>query len=593
MAGQQYAGELAQVLPEYHQIYQEIFLDEDSDEFEGFDINDIDDISEEETGFHDNNWVEGSKEPSTFTFTGNAGINTEVLPVPEEGSLSYLDYFECIFTDNILEMIVEETNRYAATYIQTHTDLPSHSRYRKWTDTTVGEMKAFIGMTIAMGLVQQMDIQDYWSNDVVINTPFFRSVMSRDRFLSLLSVLHLADNTASVPRGQPGYSPLQKLGDPYKEILSNFQRCYNPSKNIAIDEGMIPWRGKLHFRVYSPDKPIKYGLKVYMLCDSDNGYCSRMELYTGHGGQNMAPSQFGATYDLIMRLADPFLNKGYHLYMDNYFSSPHLFYSLYLNGTLACGTLRKNRRGVPQALKNRNLIRGEMFTMNNDMLVAVKYADKKDVHLLTTIHKGVMVDSGKRDQEGIEIRKPDCILSYNKYMGAVDRCDQMVAYGSFERRTLKWWKKVFFHVIGLAVLNSYIIYKTRCQQPVLQRVFRRELVNQLVTASEISGASPRGRKRTSAEVLQRLTARHFICHLPSSGKRDHAKRRCVVCGPAEAELFRSSHPDEPVPKRTGRETSFQCKQCQVALCIEPCFELFHTKSEYVLAYKRQKSALEE
>ncbi|XP_069113477.1 piggyBac transposable element-derived protein 4-like [Argopecten irradians] len=451
-------------------------------------------------------------------------------------------------------------------------------------------MKAFIAMTIAMGLVQQLDIQDYWSGNPVINTPFFRSVMSRDRFLSLLSVLHLADNSGAVPRGQTGYSPLQKLGEPYKDILSNFQSCYNPNKNIAIDEGMIPWRGNLHFRVYSPDKPIKYGLKVYMLCDSDNGYCSRMELYTGHGGQN---SQFGATYDLIMRLADPFLNKGYHLYMDNYFSSPQLFYSLFLNATLACGTLRKNRRGVPQDLKDRRLVRGEMFVMNNDMLVAVKYADKKDVHLLTTIHKGVMEDSGKRDQEGIEIKKPDCILSYNKYMGAVDRCDQMVAYGSFERRTLKWWKKVFFHVLGLAVLNSYILYKTRSQQPVLQRVFRRELVNQLVTASEISGPSSRGRKRSSAEVLRRLSARQFICHLPTSGNRNHAKRRCVVCGPAEAELFRSANPEEPVPKRMGRETCFQCKQCQVPLCIEPCFELFHTKAEYVLAYKRLKSVLEE
>ncbi|XP_069108218.1 piggyBac transposable element-derived protein 4-like, partial [Argopecten irradians] len=294
MAEPENPGELANVLPEFRQIFQEIFLDEDSDEFEGFDIEDIDNIAEDGTGFNVDNWVEGGKEPSTFTFTGNAGINTDILSVPEEGSLSYLDYFECIITDNIIQKIVVETNRYAATYSETHPDLPSHSRYRKWTDTTLGEMKAFIAMTIAMGLVQQLDIQDYWSGNPVINTPFFRSVMSRDRFLSLLSVLHLADNSGAVPRGQTGYSPLQKLGEPYKDILSNFQSCYNPNKNIAIDEGMIPWRGNLHFRVYSPDKPIKYGLKVYMLCDSDNGYCSRMELYTGHGGQN---SPFGATYD--------------------------------------------------------------------------------------------------------------------------------------------------------------------------------------------------------------------------------------------------------------------------------------------------------
>lgn len=200
-----------------------------------------------------------------------------------------------------------------------------------------------------------------------------------------------------------------------------------------------------------------------------------------------------------------------------------------------------------------------------------------------------MVDTGKVDENGVHILKPDCVVSYNKYMGAVDRCDQMVAYGSFERRTLKWWKKVFFHIIGLAVVNSYLLYKMRTQNAVLPRIFRRELVMQIMEAADISGAAPKGRKRSSGDLLQRLSARHFIGHLPPTGKRDHAKRRCAVCGPGEAELFRSANPGVAMPKRLGRETSFQCKQCQVALCVEPCFELFHTKSEYVLAYKRHRT----
>lgn len=48
-----------------------------------------------------------------------------------------------------------------------------------------------------------------------------------------------------------------------------------------------------------------------------------------------------------------------------------------------------------------------------------------------------MVDTGKRDNDGNPIRKPDSVLSYNRHMGAVDRCDKMVAYGGFDRRTLK------------------------------------------------------------------------------------------------------------------------------------------------------------
>lgn len=64
-------------------------------------------------------------------------------------------------------------------------------------------------------------------------------------------------------------------------VLPRFDAVYQPHQNLCIDEGMVPWRGNLHFRVYSPDKPDKYGLKAYILCDAENGYCLKMKLYTG------------------------------------------------------------------------------------------------------------------------------------------------------------------------------------------------------------------------------------------------------------------------------------------------------------------------
>ena len=61
-------------------------------------------------------------------------------------------------------------------------------------------------------------------------------------------------------------------------------------------------------------------------------------------------------------------------------------------------------------------------------------------------------------------------------MGAVDRSDQMVAYSTFSRRTLKWWKKAFFHVVSLSILNAWILYRVWCaehgRRAPLQRVFR-------------------------------------------------------------------------------------------------------------------------
>ena len=132
---------------------------------------------------------------------------------------------------------------------------------------TSGEMKAFLAVKIAMGLVNQENIQDYWSTDEVLSTPFFPQIMSRDKFMNILTFFHLCNNDNYIPRGQEGYNPVNKLGTIYSVITGNFSDVWKPGKNICMDEGMIPSRGKVHFKVYNQDKPDKYGVKLYQLCD--------------------------------------------------------------------------------------------------------------------------------------------------------------------------------------------------------------------------------------------------------------------------------------------------------------------------------------
>lgn len=79
---------------------------------------------------------------------------------------------------------------------------------------------------------------------------------------------------------------------------------------------MIAFRGQIHFKVYSPDKPDRYGIKAYELNDSQNGYCCQFSLYTGKTEE--APSRNGKTNDLVMNLMEPYLNKGFTLFVDNY-----------------------------------------------------------------------------------------------------------------------------------------------------------------------------------------------------------------------------------------------------------------------------------
>lgn len=82
------------------------------------------------------------------------------------------------------------------------------------------------------------------------------------------------------------------------------------------------------------------------------------------------------------------LYSGYHIYMDNYYTLTELFDELSIRETYACGTVRKNRKNFPVALKgNQRMLQGDTLFRRRDDLLAIKFHDKRDVHMLTTIHK--------------------------------------------------------------------------------------------------------------------------------------------------------------------------------------------------------------
>ena len=72
---------------------------------------------------------------------------------------------------------------------------------------------------------------------------------------------------------------------------------------------------------------------------------------------------------------------------------------------------------------------------------------------MTTAHASNKIDKGKTNPV---TKEP--IVKYQN-MGAVDRSDQMLTHNAFKRRTIKWWKKIFFHMFMLGGLNAFLIHK--------------------------------------------------------------------------------------------------------------------------------------
>ena len=118
--------------------------------------------------------------------------------------------------------------------------------------------------------------------------------------------------------------------------------------------------------------------------------------------------------------------------------------------------------------------------MNGEMM-AVKGHDKHDVHVLSTVNTSKISDTGKLDYVTRERKmKPDCVLENNKKMGAVDKVDIQNRFVGCARKPLEWYKKLFSHLIDIALLNGHIFHRQVAGQVISYQQYRIILMRQLL-----------------------------------------------------------------------------------------------------------------
>ena len=342
---------------------------------------------------------------------------------------------------------------------------------------------------------------------------------------------------------------------------------------------MIGTRCRISFLQYMPRKPTKFGIKVWINVEARTGYVLSFQVYTGAMTKEAdSPTTKALGHRVVMDLLQPFLGKGHKLFVDNFYTSVPLFLELLNNGTYAAGTIVANRKCFPEGLKaERNKLQiGSYKFATSEKLTACIWRDRRDVLMLTTMHKQSVTTvlkrpKGERNKQPLPC--PTCIADYNQHMGGVDLMDQQLSYYSLtQRRSLKWWKKLFWCLIDIAVINSWIIFRANNPQSSIdtQRRYRIELCRQLIQPLLDLKASPEcppsllvQHGRRPIAVSKRLTGKHFAY------KSDH-RERCVVCYKKK-----TAH-----GKRKDTKTSSFCPKCDVFLCIGQCFETYHTHSKY-------------
>lgn len=117
-----------------------------------------------------------------------------------------------------------------------------------------------------------------------------------------------------------------------------------------------------------------------MAADASNGYVVNFSVYLKSERKNRRIHGLG--YDVVMKMARPFLNGNHHLFFDNYFSSPSLLDHLLDQQTYASSTVRHTRKDLPPCTKNKLRQLGETVIWQRESCLFTKWHNKRDLALI-------------------------------------------------------------------------------------------------------------------------------------------------------------------------------------------------------------------
>jgi hypothetical protein len=418
---------------------------------------------------------------------------------------------------NLVNELVTQTNLY---HDQKYPDGNGN-----FTPVCAEEILAYIGVIIAMELYKLPKLDDYWKRNGISHMPWFSSIFSRTRFRALRRYFHLRDNTKRPDKNHKDYKLYQVI--PIISCLTEtFGGLYVPSQNVSIDEMLLGTKCWVSFTQYMPKKPKRFGIKLWALCEAKTGYGCAFQVYTGR--EDAARPELGLSYRVVFDLMKNYLDKGYRLFIDNFYTSAQLVYDLLQRLTYACGTLRSNREKIPPQLKEQ-LGTGEAKFWRCDNLVVTHCKGKRDVFAMSSMHgNDSEVITNKRGDK--QTTKPKIICDYNENIGGIDLCDQLVSYYNISNKSCKWTQRLIFRLIDMCIVNSLVAFTAN--NPGFKdvyrkhKVFRETLAHQLVQKlldrrADPNVASPPGPGRPAQTNEKRLLGKHFA-------SRHDVRRRCVA-----------------------------------------------------------------
>lgn len=473
-------------------------------------------------------WTEHTHHTTVQPFTEQCASN-----LPRHRHPSQLGYLRCFLPDSLIATITTNTNLYAI----------SKQAPAGWA-TTSGEIWLFISVYIFMGIIELPYLHMYWEGEW--RQQYVVDAFSRHRFKELLRYFHIAEPTpVGVKR-----NVVEKIQPLYDHCLTTFPDYFTPPQFLTLDETMVRFKGRSHWKTVIKGKPTPTGYKLYTV--ASHGYLLTFDIYRGKGGYQVKQ---GVLHHTVVKLVTRWAHTNRILFTDNLYTSPALCRHLLTMGLRSCGTCRPNRTHLPAGVSSvmKSLSEGQVKAWQSGQLGCLVWCDKQPVLMLSTHHKVdemVSVPSDRGPNRPTSVNRPQVVLDYTVGKCGVDTVDQLRQYYAMQGKSRKDWPSLAWWLIDICIINSFTLWRLDTRTETSQLDFRRALLQQIPAAypppSTPVHLVPSPPLITTADG-----------HWPRLARQP---RKCVRC---------------PRGKGEGRRSKYVCEACGVHLCVDPCFKLYH------------------
>lgn len=230
------------------------------------------------------------------------------------------------------------------------------------------------------------NITGYWDTRESQSHPFFAKTMSYNKFAFILWNLQLTTHNGH-PRGHPEFDHWFKVRYLLDHLNRSFKKYFVPGQNVCLDESLIGLKNRCAYIQYLPKKHKQFGIKKFETCDSATNYVLHLKMYSGADFLIDKPGPFAQKCVLEVMEKSGLLDKGHHLFTDQFYTKVPLALKLHERNTYLTGTINKNSQYLATTLKNTELEAGQtLYFRHKDVLLATfkQNASRKSVFALTT-----------------------------------------------------------------------------------------------------------------------------------------------------------------------------------------------------------------